>query len=112
MQFNSGIHNQNPSIRSRVFYLFHRFVKECRNDIPIEIVVDIVESIRDLLQVHMELPEVEGLTQQEFLDEAMANPGIFDAQLYLYETVGILVSLLFKTPDQLTATLLSIVKPL
>jgi exportin-T len=109
-----GVHNQNSTVRSRVFYLFHRFIKEGRNDMPVEIVPNVIEGLRDLLQIQVELPELENEnpTQQEILTEAAANPGIFDSQLYLFETVGILLSLLFKTPERQAALLLSIVKPL
>ena len=113
-RFCRGVHNGHPSVRSRVFYLFHRFIKESRNDIPVEIAVNVIDGIRDLLQVHVKIPELENdnPTQQEILDEAAANPGIFDSQLYLFETVGILLSVLFKNPEQQSALLLTIVKPL
>jgi exportin-T len=107
-----GLHNQNSSVRSRVFYLFHRFIKDIRNDVPVEIAIGIIDSMRDLLEVHIELPELEEATQKEILAEAVASPGLFDSQLYLFETAGILVSLLFKTPEQQSALLLSLVKPL
>jgi exportin-T len=108
------VRNGNPSVRSRVFYLFYRFIKESRNDIPVEIAVSVIDSIRDLLHVFVNIPELESEapTQQEILDEAMANPGIFDSQLYLFETVGILLSLLFKAHEQQSTLLLAIAKPL
>jgi exportin-T len=111
--YQSGIHNQDTSVRSRVFYLFHRFVKEVKNDLPIGIVVNVLEGIRDLLQIEVEIPEMEGdATQTELLAEAAEKPGIFDPQLYLYETVGILASLLGKNPEQQASVLLSVVEPL
>jgi len=66
--------------------------------------------MRDLLTIEVELPEIE--EGQDLLSEAITNPGIFDAQLYIFETAGILVSLLYKIPGQAAALLLSIVKPL
>lgn len=98
-----------------MFYLFHRFIKEGRNDIPVELAVNIVDGIRDLLVIEVELPEPDDTTDPEkrdILTEATNNPGLFEPQLYLFETVGILASLLFKTPEQQTAMLLSVVKPL
>ncbi|KAI0766752.1 armadillo-type protein [Irpex lacteus] len=65
-----GIHNPESSLRSRVFYLFH-----------------------------LDLPELES-PEQDLLAEAIKHPGIFDAQLYLFETVGTLVSLFYKSPEQ------------
>lgn len=71
----------------------------------------LIESIRDLLVIQVELPELES-PEQDLLDEAIKNPGIFDAQLYLFETTGTLVSLFFKTPEQRDRLLSSIVNPL
>lgn len=109
--FHRGLHNPDSSLRSRVFYLFHRFIKEDRNEISTDLAASLVEGIRDLLVIQVEVPELEG-AEQDLLTEAAKNPGIFDAQLYLFETVGTLVSLFFKTPDQRDNLLSSIVKPL
>lgn len=68
--------------------------------------------MRDLLSIQVELPELENPETQDMLIEAINNPGIFDSQLYLFETAGTLVSLLYKTPNQAATLLLSIVRPL
>ncbi|KAK7050996.1 pre-tRNA nuclear export protein [Paramarasmius palmivorus] len=105
-----GIHNQNSSFRSRLYYLFYRFIKEERNDIPPQISVTIAESLRDLLTIQVVLPNPDDV-EVDMLTDAVKNSA-FDSQLYLFETVGILCSLLFKTPDQQKSLLLSFVKPL
>lgn len=105
-----GLHSPHSSVRSRVFYLFHRFVKEDRNEITSEVALKLIDSIRDLLPVQVELPQLEDETQ-DMLTEAVNNPGIFDSQLYLFEAAGTLVSLISKAPEQQAALLLSIVKP-
>ncbi|OBZ72293.1 Exportin-T [Grifola frondosa] len=112
MMDTRGLHNSESNLRSRVFYLFHRFIKEDRNEIPPELAVSLLEGMRDLLVVQVELPELDGVEQQDILTEAVNNPGIFDSQLYLFETAGTLVSLLYRLPDQAAALLLSVVKPL
>ncbi|KAI0077912.1 ARM repeat-containing protein [Panus rudis PR-1116 ss-1] len=105
-----GLHNPDSKIRSRVFYLFHRFIREDRNEIPVELAGSLLDSIRDLLPIQVDLPEVED--DHDLLTEAVNNPGAFDAQQYLYETAGTLVSLFHKNPEQCAALLLSIIKPL
>ncbi|KZT72996.1 ARM repeat-containing protein [Daedalea quercina L-15889] len=105
-----GLHNPESSQRARVFYLFQRFIREDRNEISPELAVSLIEGMRDLLTIQVELPEIE--EGQDLLSEAIASSSMFDAQLYIFETAGILVSLLYKTPDQAAALLLSIVKPL
>ncbi|KAF9818874.1 hypothetical protein IEO21_02530 [Rhodonia placenta] len=107
-----GLHNPESHLRSRVFYLFHRFIKEDRNEIPPDLAVSLFEGMRDLLSIQVELPELENPETQDMLIEAINNPGIFDSQLYLFETAGTLVSLLYKTPNQAATLLLSIVRPL
>lgn len=57
------------------------------------------------------MPELEN-PEQDLLEEAIKNPGIFDAQLYLFETVGTLISLFYKTPEQRETLLSSVVTPL
>jgi exportin-T len=95
-----------------VFYLFHRFIKEVRNEISVDLSASLLESIRDLLSIQVDLPELESPETQDLLTEAMANPGIFDSQIYLFETAGILNSLFFKDRTQSETLLNSIVKPL
>ena len=95
-----------------MFYLFHRFIKEVRNEISVDLAASLLENIRDLLSIQVDLPELESPETQDLLTEAMANPGIFDSQIYLFETAGILNSLFFKDPTQSETLLNSIVKPL
>ncbi|KAG6842293.1 pre-tRNA nuclear export protein [Blastosporella zonata] len=107
---NRGLHNENPTFRLRLYYLFHRFIKEAKNDIPPDIIPSITQSIQDLLPIEVELSEPED-TDENPITEAVKSSA-FDSQLYLYETTGILCSLLFRSPEQQAALLLSLVKPL
>lgn len=66
--------------------------------------------MRDLLSIEVEIPELED-ADADLLTESVKS-STFDSQLYLYETVGILCSLVFKTPEQQSTLLLSLVKPL
>ena len=93
-----------------MFYLYHRFIKELRNEIPVDICSNIVNSMRDLLPIIAEIPEPEE-PETDVLTEAIQNSA-FDSQLYLFETVGILCSLVSKSPAQQATLLLSLVKPL
>lgn len=91
--------------------MFYRFIKDGRNDIPPDLSVNLLGGIRDLLAIQIELPELDD-PEQDLLTEAINNPGMFDSQLYLFETAGILVNVLFRSKEQQTALLLSVVKPL
>ncbi|KAJ6505980.1 armadillo-type protein [Mycena vulgaris] len=107
-----GLHNPDASHRSRVSYLFSRFIKEIRNDIPGDVAMNIASSMRDLLPIEVKMPDAEDSdSSTDLLSEAVRSSA-FDSQLYLYETVGTLCSLLSKTPAELASLLLSFVKPL
>jgi exportin-T len=74
--------------------------------------MNIATSIRDLLPIEVQLPDADDSdSSTDLLSEAIRSSA-FDSQLYLYETVGTLCSLLFRTPEQLAELLLSFVKPL
>ncbi|KAI9566771.1 armadillo-type protein [Boletus coccyginus] len=108
---NRGVHSTDESVRSRMFYLFHKFIRESRNDISPELAINLLGNIRDLLVIQIEIPKIES-PEDDPLTEAIKNPGIFDSQLYIFETVGILLSLLSKAAEQQASLLLSIVTPL
>lgn len=106
----SGLHNENSTFRLRLYYLFHRFIKEAKNDIPPDISASIAQNIIDLLPIQVEIQESDESEGDPIADAVKSST--FDSQLYLYETAGILCSLLFRSPEQQTALFLSLVRPL
>ncbi len=104
-----GLHNPKSAVRARVFYLFHRFIKDNQREISPELAGTLLEGIRDTLTIRVELPEVDPNEPNDPLTEATSTP---DPQLYLFETVGTLVHVLFRTPEQSAVLLLSVVTPL
>ncbi|PFH52965.1 hypothetical protein AMATHDRAFT_55850 [Amanita thiersii Skay4041] len=105
-----GLHHENSSHRSRVNYLFHRFIKEVRNDISPDLSVTLITSLRDLLSITARIPEPEE-AELDLLSEAVKD-SVAESQLYLFETSGLLCSLLFKNNERQTTILLSLVEPL
>jgi len=93
-----------------MFYFFHRYIKELRNEISVNIVPTAIESIRDLLPIVAEIPEPEE-PETDILSEATKD-STFASQLYLFESAGILCSQAYKNPAHQSALLLSLVKPL
>jgi exportin-T len=104
-----GLHNPKSAVRARVFYLFHRFIKDNQREISLELAGTLLDGIRDILTIRVELPEVDPNEPNDPLTEATSTP---NPQLYLFETAGTLVHLFFKTPEQCAAFLLSVVTPL
>lgn len=105
-----GLHSSNDAFRLRLCYLFYRFLKECRTDIPPNMCATIANSFRDLLPIVPKLPDADEV-ETDLLSDACKDV-TFDSQLYLYETIGILCSIMFKTPQEESDLLMSFVQPL
>lgn len=85
-------------------HCFYRFVKDVRAEIPYEHVPGLLDSIRDLLRIEVQLLQEETI-DIDALEEDPEIFGIFDSQLYLFETVGTLLSLLGSAPTEQAALL-------
>ncbi|KAI9323871.1 armadillo-type protein [Dichotomocladium elegans] len=83
-----GLHHPSKPIRTRCWYLFHRFVKNLKSKMG-EYVDTILNSMGDLLMIQAE-PPVQISTADGLPIPAAST---FDTQLYLFETVGMLISL-------------------
>lgn len=94
-----GIHTSRENMRGRLFYLFHRFIRDIRFEIPQGIVTTILSNIGDLLILSVELPE-EDSPVDDILETAVNTPTLFDSQIYLFETVGTLLGLLGNVPGE------------
>ncbi|KAJ3243800.1 pre-tRNA nuclear export protein [Chytriomyces hyalinus] len=88
-----GLHNPSSTVRSRVDYLFMRFVKEIK-ELKGKMKMyagPLVEAIKDVLYIippQMQQPNVLANAQKQQLGSS-----IFDNQLYVFEAVGFLISL-------------------
>ncbi|KAK6458473.1 armadillo-type protein [Scheffersomyces xylosifermentans] len=83
-----GLFNENEKVRLRSWYLFFRFVTKTKPTLNNSTFVEnMVIKLQSLLVVKAELP-----TKDE--DDDIVETGNFNNQLYLFESVGLLVSLL------------------
>lgn len=73
--------------RTRCWYLFHRFVKNLKPKVA-PYVETVLSSLGDLLVVEAEIPILTNTADGMPLPAAST----FDSQLYLFETVGVLIS--------------------
>ena len=83
-----GLHNSDPKLRSRVSYLFSRFTKDLRNYLG-NLVEKILNSVQDLIVIWSPLQSLPNtpiaiLEQEQKLRSS-------DDQLFLYETVSLLI---------------------
>lgn len=107
-----GVYNAKPGARQRVWYLFSRFIKEVSIVVPPEWVQRVLDSLRDILVVKAELPMANA--DEDPLMKARDSTSEFDAQVYLFETCGILIGLLTRSsePEQSVAVLKAVCDPL
>ncbi|KAG0985485.1 hypothetical protein G6F29_003983 [Rhizopus arrhizus] len=104
---NRGLHHPLKQIRTRCWYLFQRFVKNLKSRMR-PYVEHVLSSIGDLLAIQAE-PVVETNTMDGMPIPAAST---FDSQLYLFETVGLLISLEGTEPMKQTEYLKIVLVPL
>ncbi|GJN94034.1 hypothetical protein Rhopal_007097-T1 [Rhodotorula paludigena] len=110
-----GLHQPEEAVQARVFYLFSRFIYQAKAIVQSQVSGDLVRSIltgmQDLLVVNASLPDSEP-PSEAILTKSASTPSVFDSQLYLFETVGTLISILNQIPDQQVVLLNAILDPL
>lgn len=105
-----GIHNERPSVRHRVYYLFLRFIRETREQLRPNQIQGILESMQDLLIVSAILPTVEAT--EDPLEIAINKSSAFDHQLNLFEACGVLLCLFKGVPNDQLVLLQALAEPL
>ncbi|KAI9692185.1 MAG: pre-tRNA nuclear export protein [Bathelium mastoideum] len=105
------IHSDHVKVRTRSWYLFHRYIRHLRQQVG-NVSDSIIHAIRDLLSIHAELP-------QESADDDMSSDAndqsaetVFTSQLYLFEAVGCIASTASVPVEQKVVYAQSIIGPL
>jgi exportin-T len=82
------VHHDHVKVRTRSWYLFHRFVKLLRQQVG-NIAQTVIQAVGDLLPIKAELPQ-EGADDDDMSsdDNDRSADAIFTSQLYLYEAIG------------------------
>lgn len=110
-----GLHQDKLSIRNRCFYLFNRFVSTARPSLTLHLgadaVADICRQVQDLLTIEASVPAPE-TPGEDVLTKAASRGSPFDSQLYLFEALGSLISLLMSAPNEQVALLRALLEPL
>ncbi|CEP20597.1 LOS1 [Cyberlindnera jadinii] len=83
-----GLHNNNEMVQMRCWYLFFRFAKLTKPELNDNLIQELVTDLsQTLLVIEAELP------QKDDDSELVEASSKFDNQLYLFETLGLLISL-------------------
>ncbi|KAH8916215.1 hypothetical protein BT69DRAFT_1314090 [Atractiella rhizophila] len=98
-----GLHQPDMAVRCRIYYLFNRFIFNSKSIIQSQVsgqlISDILSRMQDIMIIRAELPQAES-PQEDILTKATRTASPFDAQLYLFETMGTLISVLNQIPEQ------------
>ncbi|GAA5912917.1 Ran GTPase-binding protein LOS1 [Sporobolomyces salmoneus] len=110
-----GLHQSDSAVRARVCYLFSRFIYQARTIIQSQVSGDLIRGIlsgmQDLLVINADLPDSEP-PSEALLTKTASSPGLFESQLYLFETVGTLISILNQVPPEQVVLLNAVLDPL
>ncbi|KAF8531197.1 armadillo-type protein [Trichophaea hybrida] len=89
--FNKCIHHNHIRVRTRSWYLFHRFVKSLRQYMG-EVAEAIMRAMGDLLVIRAELPKDKNDADEMSSESKQGENTTFESQLYLFEAVGCMCS--------------------
>lgn len=81
------VHHDHVRIKTRSWYLFHRFVKYLRSQIG-SVAERIIESISDLLPIKAEVTEPDADDDMSSDESDHSADALFTSQLYLFEAIG------------------------
>lgn len=91
-QFVRLVHHHHVRVRTRSWYLFHRFVKHLRAHVG-SVAESVIQSISDLLPIKAEVPNDDGGDDDMSSDESdHSADATFSGQLWLFEAVGCIAS--------------------
>ncbi|MCJ1286650.1 pre-tRNA nuclear export protein [Xylographa opegraphella] len=82
------VHHNHVKVKTRSWYLFHRFIKNLRQQLG-DVAQNITQALGDLLPIKAELPDETSDNDEMSSDESdRSTDANFTSQLYLYEAIG------------------------
>ncbi|KAL8892335.1 MAG: hypothetical protein Q9215_000734 [Flavoplaca cf. flavocitrina] len=91
-RFIQIVHHDHVKVRTRSWYLFHRFIKYLRQHLG-DIAQTVIQALSDLLPIKAEIPdEVSDNSDMSSNEDQQSPSARFDSQLYLYEAIGSICS--------------------
>ncbi|KAH3668078.1 hypothetical protein OGAPHI_001832 [Ogataea philodendri] len=107
---NFGVFSDNEKVKYRSWYLFYRFIKLTKPSVDDYIYEELIRSLLPLLSFDFEVTNNAKISNDIDLGVVETN-GSFEHQLYLFESLGLLITLI-KKPEQRVATFESVLQPL
>jgi exportin-T len=81
------VHHNHIRVRTRSWYLFHRFVKHLRAHVG-NVAETVIQSIGDLLPIKAEIPNESADDDMSSDESDHSADAAFNGQLYLFEAIG------------------------
>lgn len=106
------VHENHLRLKTRSWYLFHRFVKHLRNKMD-GMAETIITAISDLLAIKAEVPKEDSGNDDMSSDESdHSADALFSSQLYLFEAIGSISSTASTPAEKQVLYVRSILDPL
>lgn len=105
------VHHDHVRIRTRSWYLFHRFVKHLRAQVG-NVAETIIQSISDLLPIKAEVPGEDADDDMSSDETDNSADAVFTSQLYLYEAIGCVSSTTSTPPEKQAVYARLVMEPL
>ncbi|KAJ1966482.1 pre-tRNA nuclear export protein [Dipsacomyces acuminosporus] len=83
---NTGVRHPYKTVRPRIWYFLHRFIKALPSAALAMYASDFIPAVADLLEIHADPSTISGPGPRT------SGYGLFDSQLYLFETCGMMLA--------------------
>ncbi|KAI5465474.1 armadillo-type protein [Mariannaea sp. PMI_226] len=105
------VHHDHVRIKTRSWYLFHRFIKQLRHFVG-NVTETVIQSIGDLLPIKAEVPGEDADDDMSSDESDHSADALFNSQLYLFEAIGCIASTHNTPPENQALYCRSVMDPL
>ncbi|KJZ72944.1 Exportin-T [Hirsutella minnesotensis 3608] len=105
------VHHNHVRIKTRSWYLFHRFIKQLRTRVG-NVAETVIQSIGDLLPIKAEVPGEDADDDMSSDESDHSADALFTSQLYLFEAIGCISSTNSTPPENQAMYARSVMDPL
>lgn len=105
------VHHDHVRIKTRSWYLFHRFIKQLRSRVG-NVAETVIQSIGDLLPIKAEVPGEDADDDMSSDESDHSANALFNSQLYLFEAIGCISSTNSTPADKQALYARSVMEPL
>lgn len=105
------VHHNHVRIKTRSWYLFHRFIKQLRAQVG-NVAETVIQSIGDLLPIKAEVPSEDADDDMSSDESDHSADALFTSQLYLFEAIGCISSTTSTPADKQALYARSVMDPL